>query len=354
MLEITQDTIQSDTLLNTSKSAPVDRSALLERTNGLAQERSILKILHEDLKRHGYAGPTDITLLVYLATFSRALDRPCSLVIKGPSSSGKSFALESALSYVVPSAYKYVSGMSDMALVNSGWDLRGMHLVIGEAAGMSQGRGRTYLRQFMSEGNVTYATVRSTKDGHRGEELPKIQGPAGVIMTTTAPMLHPEDETRFLSLHMDQSSERVRETLLAQARDEISKPSDMHVDRWHALHEYCFSGVRLAHVPFSEELARMLPIGDHRVFRDFRQVQSLIKAHALLHQQTREIYKERVIATLDDYAQVYNLVGEPLSQGLRASVPSHIREVVEVVSRCLDGRLRKTRRARDPLRPIRA
>jgi hypothetical protein len=334
------DTIETPNLLDerTEKKDQntVDRNVLLERTKGLAAEKSILDTLHDELKRHGYAGPTSIPRLVYLATFSRGLDRPCSLVLKGPSSSGKSFALEAALRYVAPSAYKYVSGMSEMALVNSGWDLRGMHLVIGEAAGMAQGRGRTFLRQLMSDGSVTYATVRQTKDGHRGEEVPKVQGPAGVIMTTTAQMLHPEDDTRFLSLHMDQSPERVRETLLIQAKDEASRPSDEELERWHALHEYCFTGVRLAYIPFSAQLAEMLPTGDHRVFRDFQQVQSLIKSHALLHKHSRQVYKERVIATPEDYAQVYALVEPALSQGLRAAVSPHIREIVETVDFCLE------------------
>jgi hypothetical protein len=323
----------------TNTSSPVvDRLELQRRADGLVDENSILDVLHEDLKWHGYAGSTNIAKLVYLATFSRALDRPCSVVIKGPTSSGKSFAMEAALRYVIPAAYKYVSGMSEMALVHSGWDLRGMHLVIGEAAGMAEGRGRTFLRQLMSEGSVVYATVQQGKDGHHGEETPKVQGPAGVIMTTTAPMLHPEDDSRFLSVHMNQSPERVKETLLAQARDEVRRPTEENLSRWHALHQFCYTGYTLSHIPFLEELAAALPTGDHRVFRDFQQVQSLLKAHALLHQETRPIYKERVIVTLDDYDQVYALVQEPLSQGLRATVAPHIRDVVLAVNACLVGK----------------
>jgi hypothetical protein len=54
-------------------------------------------------------------------------------------------------------------------------------------------------------------------------------------------------------------------------------------------------------------------------------------------------YKERVIANLNDYAQVYSLVEEPLSQGLRATVPPHIREVVEAVNHCLEQRGKEQR-----------
>lgn len=325
-------------IIEIEKSSPaVDRSSLFDQADGLVLEASILDVLHEDLKQHGFAGPTDVPRLIYLATYSRALDRLCSVVVKGPSSSGKSFAAEAALRYVPASAYKYVSGLSDMALVHSGWDLRHKHLVIGEAAGMADGRGRTFMRQLMSEGSVVYATVQQTRDGHSGEELPKVEGPAGVIMTTTAQLLHPEDETRFLSVHMNQSPERVRETLVAQARGEIRKPSPEHLARWHALHEWCFSGFKSVHIPYLAELAAALPVGDHRVFRDFEQVKSLISSHTLLHQGTRDEYKGQAVASLFDYAKVYELVQEPLSQGLRTSVPPHIRDVVMAVMACLEA-----------------
>lgn len=38
-----------------------------------------------------------------------------------------------------------------------------------------------------------------------------------------------------------------------------------------------------------------------------------------------------VCATADGYAAVYNLVNEPIYQGLEAAVPDHIRQVVEAV-----------------------
>jgi hypothetical protein len=110
------------------------------------------------------------------------------------------------------------SGMSDKALVHSNHiDLRHKHLIIPEAAGLADGNGRAFLRQLLSEGSLSYLTVEKTKDGRNGgEELPPILGPTGLIMTTTAPVLHPEDETRLLSVQIDQSPERMRQTLLAK------------------------------------------------------------------------------------------------------------------------------------------
>ena len=77
--------------------------------------------------------------------------------------------------------------MSEKALVYlPNFDLKHKHLVIGEAAGMAEGGGRTLIRQLLSEGKVRYATVQSTSEGLEGAELPSLEGPCGLIMTTTA------------------------------------------------------------------------------------------------------------------------------------------------------------------------
>lgn len=321
-----------DDLKNSASAKAVDRSKLYDLSEGMADEQSILSLLDKDLKRFGYAGSTTPALLTYLATYTRTLDRPCSLVIKGPSGSGKSFASHAAFRYVPDEAYVFTSGMSDMSLLYSDWDLAHKHLFIGEAAGFSGGRGRTFLRQLMSEGVVKYQTVQHTKDGHRGEALPEIKGPVGVIMTTTAAEIHPEDETRYLSYQMDQSPERIRETLMSQARNGISKPTEEHLARWKAHHEYCSTGLRNAIIPFLDEIAEALPTSDHRVFRDFQQVQSLIKGHAIMQQGTRKNWKGSVIAAIPDYAAVYSLVEKSLAEGLKATVEPHIQEIVSAVT----------------------
>jgi hypothetical protein len=50
-----------------------------------------------------------------------------------------------------------------------------------------------------------------------------------------------------------------------------------------------------------------------------------------MHQCTRKREDESVVASLDDYENVYHLVNEPLSQGLDKSIAPHIKEVTEAV-----------------------
>jgi MarR family protein len=69
-----------------------------------------------------------------------------------------------------------------------------------------------------------------------------------------------------------------------------------------------------------------------RLRRDFGAVLNLVKAHAILHQASREKDSDgRIVATLDDYAVVRELVAAIVSEGIEATVPKTMRETVEAV-----------------------
>jgi len=69
-----------------------------------------------------------------------------------------------------------------------------------------------------------------------------------------------------------------------------------------------------------------------RLRRDFRAVLGLIRAHALLHRATRQTDdRGRVVAEIDDYTIVRDLVLELVSDGVGATVRPETRETVEAV-----------------------
>ena len=69
-----------------------------------------------------------------------------------------------------------------------------------------------------------------------------------------------------------------------------------------------------------------------RLRRDFGKVLNLIRAHALLHQATRERDGQgRIVASLNDYAAVRDLVADLVAKGVEATVPATIRETVAAV-----------------------
>jgi hypothetical protein len=77
-----------------------------------------------------------------------------------------------------------------------------------------------------------------------------------------------------------------------------------------------------------------------RLRRDFKTVLVLIRTHALLHQASRlKDEQGRVVATLEDYAAVRELVADLVAEGVDVTVKPEVREVVEATARLLaEGR----------------
>ncbi len=91
-------------------------------------------------------------------------------------------------------------------------------------------------------------------------------------------------------------------------------------------------------IPYAEDLAELVPPVAVRLRRDFGAVLNLIRAHAVLHQASRERDAEgNIIADLDDYAAVRELVADLISEGVEATVPKTVRETVEAARRLLEG-----------------
>jgi hypothetical protein len=65
-------------------------------------------------------------------------------------------------------------------------------------------------------------------------------------------------------------------------------------------------------------------------------VLTLIRAHALLHQASRQKDEQgRVIAALEDYVAVHELIAGLVAEGVEATVKPEIREVVEATARLI-------------------
>jgi hypothetical protein len=238
--------------------------------------------------------------------------------------------VESVLRFFPESAYYALIAMSDRALAYSEEPLSHRFLVLYEAAGMG-GDFATYLmRSLLSEGRLRYETVEKV-GGELKPRLIEHEGPTGLIVTTTAARLHPENETRMLSLSVTDTPEQTRQILAALARESGEEPD---LQEWHALQEWLEAAEHRVTIPFAATLARKIPAVAVRLRRDFGALLCLIRAHAILHQATRERDPEgRIIATLDDYAVVRELVADLVAEGVEATVPKNVRETVEAVKR---------------------
>jgi hypothetical protein len=75
-----------------------------------------------------------------------------------------------------------------------------------------------------------------------------------------------------------------------------------------------------------------------RLRRDFGTVLALIRAHAVLHQCSRKRDEAgRIIADLDDYAEVHRVVADVVAEGVAATVSPTMRETVIAVQLLTQG-----------------
>jgi urease gamma subunit len=292
---------------------------------------NILERFACDLARSGVAGESRVAKLLYLAVTSRFLERPVSVAVKGPSSGGKSYLTERVLGFFPESSYYALTAMSEHALAYSDEPLMHRFLVIYEAAGMNSDFQTYLIRSLLSEGKVRYETVEKTSEGMKPRLIERA-GPTGLIITTTLTRLHPENETRMLSLLVTDTRQQTSDIMAALASEASADPPDFHA--WHSLQEWLAAAEHRVAVPYAEELAAVIPPIAVRLRRDFGALLNLIRAHAILHQASRERTKDgRIVATLEDYARVRELVADLVSEGIEATVPATVRETVEMVKR---------------------
>jgi len=295
----------------------------------LASEIDILAVLVEDLHRLGAVGEDRTAKLVYLQVVSRLFDRPVSLALKGASSGGKSYTAERVLHLVPRSAYYALTAMSERAIAYSDEPLSHRILVLFEAAGLAGDMAQYMLRSLLSEGRIRYETVEKTSEGLRARLIER-PGPTGLLVTTTAIRLHPENETRLLSVPIDDTPAQTARVLAKVA--EGTSEASVDIEAWHALQAWIEAGERRVVVPFARELAKAIPPAAVRLRRDFSTLLRLIEAHALLHRATRDRDAAgRIAATLDDYEAVRRLVVDLMGAAVELTVPATVRETVAAV-----------------------
>jgi hypothetical protein len=295
----------------------------------LAKRPRILNDFKAELDGAGVVGERQLCGLIYLAVTGRFLDRFASVAVKGPSASGKSWAIERVLEFFPPEAYYLLTAMSERALAYGKEPLSHRFLVLFEAAGLESDFASYLVRSLLSEGCVRYETVEKDNSGELNARLIERDGPTGLIVSTTSVALHPENETRLLSLSATDTPDQTKLVLSRLANDELEEPD---FTRWHDLQVWLAAGEHRVSISYAATLAELVPPVAVRLRRDFRAVLSLIRSHAILHQASRARDTDgRIVATFDDYEVVRDLVADIVSEGIEATVPETVRELVQAV-----------------------
>jgi hypothetical protein len=162
--------------------APPDE-ATFDDGGDLARSPDILSSLALDLERAGLAGEKRPAQIIYLAATSRLFSQPLSVAVKGPSSGGKSYTVQSALRFLPQEACFTLTSASEKALIYTDEDLHHRMLVLYEADAIAKaGHGAYLLRTLLSEGEIRHETVEKAGKGFATKKITK-SGPTGLIVT---------------------------------------------------------------------------------------------------------------------------------------------------------------------------
>ena len=112
----------------------------------------------------------------------------------------------------------------------------------------------------MSEGRIRHSTVQKV-----GSELVAVtiekEGPFSFSVTTTQNKLHPENETRMLSLEIDDSEGQTKDVLRKVAQVEGLNHATAQVEhkRWQDFQRWLEVGERRVVVPYADTMVELIP-----------------------------------------------------------------------------------------------
>lgn len=312
-------------------SATVQPEPFAAEPPAIAYSPDVLAEFVNALHSCGVAGEDRFAQVTYLSLTSRVLERPVSLAAKGPSSAGKSFVVQEVVGFFPADAVYALSAMSEHALAYSTEPLGHRFLILYEAAGLDSDFASYLLRSLLSEGRIRYETVEKKRGEGMVPRLIEREGPTGLIVTTTAVSLHPENETRLLSVPANDTPEQTKSIMRMLARE---GSQGVGVDRgeWRAFQTWIAAQDNRVTIPFAVLLAELVPPVAVRLRRDFATVRDLIKAHAILHQATRRRDQQGcIVATIADYAAVRELIADLVADEVDATVSATVSETVAAV-----------------------
>ena len=297
----------------------------------LARKQDILSALISIAPDLGIVGEENLVMLIYLALTTRFFDKPVSLTVKGDSSSGKSFTTDTVITKLFPKdTCIFFSSMSEKALIYDDEDYRHKFILLREDEAAKNEFIQYILRTLLSEGIISHrVTEKDPETNRQGVRKIEKEGPTGLIMTTTKEFLNMENENRTITIYTDSSVAQTQRILLRLADD---RPQEVDLKMWVEFQNWLAYNPKSVVIPYAKGLAKLAAFHVVRIRRDFSKILFLIKAHALLHQLNRDRdRKGRIIAVLEDYRVVYELVNDPIAKSIANSIPDSIKSIVNAV-----------------------
>jgi hypothetical protein len=292
----------------------------------LALEEDLMGAIGRDLVALGIVGEEDAALSLYIIGTSRLLDRPLSAIVRGDSSSGKSFLINTVATLFPPEHVLLATRMTPQALYHLPDPVSHKFVVGGERSLVQDENtadATAALRQLRSDGKITKQITEKVGNGFVTVEV-TVEGPIAFVESTTLKKdkIFGEDLNRGLLLRTDESERQTRRVIHGQARgymlpdEPIDTAAAATVRERHHAFQRCLERVGV-HIPFADVLAKVFPAHQVQARRGFQQLLAMIEAVTLLHQHHRSRDEHGCLRATDaDYAIARKLLLKPLGESV--------------------------------------
>jgi energy-coupling factor transporter ATP-binding protein EcfA2 len=296
-----------------------DRKAAL----GLLKDPKLLDRVAADLEALGHVGERENKIAAWVASLSRKLEEPISVLVVSRSAAGKSALAEAIAGLAPPEDVLRFTRLTAQALYYQKADALAHKLVlVEEAEGVDD--AAYALRILQSSRRLSLSTAAGKGESKTHE----VRGPVALFVTTTRTDLDEETAGRFLTLSVDESAEQTRAILAAQRNAEGGPPG-----RKAELVELHRNAQRLLEpVEIVNPYAAKLKFPDDRLAarRDHRKYLGLIRAVTFAHQYRRRRDQGAIVVEPNDIAVANRLAHHTLGQSIADLTPPSRRLLVEI------------------------
>ncbi len=286
----------------------------------------LMEELLSDLATMGVIGEEINKTVCYLATTSRKLTKPISVLIQSRSSAGKSTLQNAILSLMPEEEYENYTRVTDQSLFYKEEDSL-VHKILAIEEDVGMGGAAYSIRNIQSSGKITVATTgKDPGSGKMKTEDYTVKGPVAVMLTTTAAELDQETASRFVFLSIDESPamtaaihEKQRESRTLKGL--VQKTKTKNIIKKHQNAQRLLKPIAVVN-DFTRYLS--YPCKSLITRRDHEKYLGLIDTIAFLHQHQREVKTMKIDnknvqyieVTLGDIEKANKIANEVLGQSL--------------------------------------
>ena len=259
---------------------------------------TILKRIEHIAQKSGFGDDTPIIQANFLSALSCFTKDNIGFIYKGSAGSGKSTCMEMVKSLIPTENIVSLSHLSEKALLTL--DLDKKALFIDEMSGAKT--ASYFLRDALTSDNLSYAHFNK-----KSNNVKERKAQVSITTSTAVDRVEHQFSSRCIALELSNSEKRRKEiieySLKVEAGEIVNDFSEEIKEIHEAIRNFKYPEVR---IPFATQLNFSSRSDDS--IRKMNIAKSLIKLCTFLNQQNREIIDGKIIATVEDYAEVFPLI----------------------------------------------